>query len=94
MNAVFSRVISTLSQGNCSQAFHDFDVAVMGMGSVHLFSSTGLAKYAKYVLSLYQRMLLRCDHAKKRGRRHYSDMDGMESSYRRARAEIVLLDAL
>lgn len=79
VNVMFSRVISTLSQGNCSQAFHDFDVAVMGMGSVHLFSSTGLAKYAKYVLSLYKKDVSSVlDHAKKRGRRHYSDMDRME----------------
>ena len=79
VDMMYSRVISTLSQGNCSQAFEDFDVAVLGMGSVHLFSALGLSRYAKYIHDLYSKDVSSTfNHAKKRGRRHYSDMDRME----------------
>ena len=74
VDTVFSRAIATLTRGNCSKAFEDFDVVVMGYGCVHFFSSTGLSKYANYVTAFYEQDVATVkNHVLHFS--HYSDMD-------------------
>ena len=80
VDMVYSRAIATLTRGNCSHAFEDFDVVVMGFGSVHFFSSDGLSTYAKYITALYEQdVAIVQKRIWRDGRfRHYSDMQSME----------------
>ena len=80
LDLVYSRAIATLTRGNCSHAFEDFDVVVMGFGSVHFFSSAGLNTYAKYITAMYEQDVAAVQKRIWRdGRfRHYSDMQSME----------------